>query len=240
MRLSTIKLISLFLISLFLNCLSPATKLETIEINRKLTEKTFDYAPEASDIDVRFEVSENDLVGKLYKKEQTKFQVAKKEVKSFVYDKDGNLEAKGGSNYWSMPNIFFLSFGCFYTLCINIPFTIYYYYSENSSLGEKRKFTETEITKAEFGEFKPNLFNNEFYSITLNDNKPLIVDSSFKVPLDYFIKNNEEEIRYNLSYKSKEIKSDTLLFTNQTITGMSPKFKQLLAANERERKREKL
>ena len=74
-----IPLIFLFLIG----CLSYPTKKEIIELDKKILDKTFDYSIEQSDIDVILEVVNNDLVGKLFKKEQVTYQIKKKEITKF-------------------------------------------------------------------------------------------------------------------------------------------------------------
>jgi hypothetical protein len=220
----------LFMIILFGCISSPATKTEIIETDRKVTEKTFQYIPNNSDIDVRFEVTGNNLVGKLYLKEKVTYNVSKKEVKSFDYDKEGNFK----NDFWTI-NLY----SCMITLCLHMPFTIYEFYSAKSSLGEKRKFEETEENRNDFGEFNSDLFQGNIYSVILNeDNKMKVKNSTLIIPLDYFIKRKDEYFEYKIYYQEKEVvKSETIKFKDSKISGTSPKHKQLLAMIEREQKK---
>jgi hypothetical protein len=226
------KIVFYILLPLLIGCISPPTKTKIIETDRKVIEKTFNYIPETSDIDVRFEIVKNDLVGKLYRKEKISYKVSKKEVKSFDYNEEGEFK----NDYRSMV----LTIG-FASLGLMTPFLVYGYYSEKFSLGEKRKFEKTEVIKENFGEFNSDLFQEEMYATIVNEGKKIkIKDSTFSIPLDFFIKRKDEAIEYKIYYQDDEVKLGSIDFDGDGILGTSPKFKQLLAIVKREQKKKEV
>lgn len=215
----------LLLLFFLLGCVTPTTKTEIIEIDRVVSEKSFDYIPNSSDVRVDFEIDKNNLVGNLFLKEKVSYNVSKKEVKSF--DPKDTFVAR-------------TVISCIFTLCISLPFNLYNYYSEKASLGEKRKFEEKDVKMNEYSEYNPDIIPEEAFSININDKTLKFKKASFSIPLDYFLNRKDEYFDYSLFYKgNKEVKKASIGFGDNSIKGTSPKYKQLLAMIEREqRKRE--
>ncbi|MBP6738950.1 MAG: hypothetical protein KA146_03115 [Leptospiraceae bacterium] len=222
-----IPLIFLFLIG----CLSYPTKKEIIELDKKILDKTFDYSIEQSDIDVILEVVNNDLVGKLFKKEQVTYQIKKKEITKF----DNSQSA----DYWFGAIVYTIgSFG------VAIPFLVYGYIESLIQINSKdseKIYEEKEIRKNKIDEFNPNQFSEASYSVLLNKRKKIkITNSSFTVPLDYFMNQKEINLDYAIYLKNTEVQAETVSLKDNKITGTSPKYEQLLTMIEIEEKKRKI
>lgn len=214
-----------------IGCLSYPTKKEIIELDKKILDKTFDYSIEQSDIDVSLEVVNNDLVGKLFKKEQITYHIKKKEITQFDKSQSGD--------YWTGVIIYTVG-----SMGMAIPFLVYGYIEsliQVNSKDSEKIYEEQEIHKNKIDEFNPNQFSEASYYVLLNSKKKIkIANSSFTVSLDYFMNQKEVNLDYAIYLKNTEVKAETISLKDDNITGTSPKYKQILTMIEIEEKKRKI
>ncbi len=226
MRKYIIALISL----MFFGCVG--TMIEKTELNRKPLGKTFEYVPGASEIEVRFIVEGDSIVGFLYKQEKDKYSVLNRGVRKFRYDKNDRLQGDGFPDYWYYQSLAWLfSFG-FY-----IPVTIIdlsYSYSKTGDIGE---FEETENVENNSYKYNPNYFENEKYSVKVRGKEIKVIDSRFIIPLDDLISSSSVDFEYTLFDGKSELKSERLPFSSDHITGDSKKYKNIKQMAEKEKER---
>lgn len=114
---------------------------------------------------------------------------------------------------------------------------IYEYYSEKSTLGEKKAFEEMEEKKADFGEFNLAAVQDKDISVSIKDKKAKVQNSQFSVPLDFFISNKLQEIDYIIHYKEETVVKSGSVNFDSAVSGTSPKYRQLLASIEKAQKK---